>query len=107
MVAANLETGEEAILSKGPSAELVAAPDGRAILYCHAPSHFNMQFYLLPLAPPAVPVGLPRPAGAPRPLTHPAGASHVHTGGWSPDSKWIVYTRDVDQGDLYLIQNYR
>jgi Tol biopolymer transport system component len=107
LVAANLETGEQSILLKGPSAELVAAPDGGAILYCHAPSHFNMQFYLLALEPPAGPDGLPRPAGEPRPLTLPGGASHVHTGGWSPDSKWIVYTRDVDQGDLYLIQNYR
>lgn len=107
MVGANLETGEQTILSRGPSAELVASPDGRAILYCHAPSHFDMQFYLLPLEPPALPAGLPRPIGEPRPLALPAGASHVHTGGWSPDSKWIVYTRDVDQGDLYLIQNYR
>ncbi|HZI66740.1 MAG TPA: protein kinase, partial [Thermoanaerobaculia bacterium] len=108
MVAANLETGEQTILLKGPNVELVAAPDGRAILYCHAPSHFDMQFYLLPLAPPAAPGGVPRPLGEPRPLALPAGgASHVHTGGWSPDSKWIVYTRDVDQGDLYLIQNYR
>lgn len=107
MVAADLETGEQAILLKGPSAELVTAPDGRAILYCHAPSHFNMQFYLLRLAPPAGPVGLPRAAGAPQPLALPTGASHVHAGGWSPDSSWIVYTRDVDQGDLYLIQNYR
>jgi Tol biopolymer transport system component/serine/threonine protein kinase len=107
MVAANLETGEQTILLKGPSAELVAAPDGRAILYCHAPSHFNMQFYLLRLTPPVAPVGLPSAVGTPQPLTLPTGASHVHTGGWSPDSKWIVYTRDVDQGDLYLIQNYR
>ncbi len=107
MVAANLETGEQAILLKGPSAELVAAPDGHAILYCHAPSHFSMQFYLLPLAPPAAPVGVPRALGAPRPLALPTGASHVHAGGWSPDSRWIVYTRDVDQGDLYVIQNYR
>jgi Tol biopolymer transport system component/predicted Ser/Thr protein kinase len=107
MVAANLDTGEQTILLKGPSAELTAAPDGRAILYCHAPSHFNMQFALLRLTPPAAPVGLPNALGTPQALTLPTGASHVHTGGWSPDSKWIVYTRDVDQGDLYLIQNYR
>ena len=29
------------------------------------------------------------------------GAEHQASG------KWIVYTRDVDQGDLYVIQNYR
>lgn len=106
MVAADLETGDQTILLKGPSAELVTAPDGRAVLYCHAPSHFDMQFYLLRLTPPAGPVGLPRALGTPQPLALPTGASHVHAGGWSPDGKWIVYTRDVDQGDLYLIQNY-
>jgi Tol biopolymer transport system component len=107
LVAANLETGEQAILLKGPSAELASAPGGRAILYCYAPSHFNMQFNVLRLMPPAIPAGLPRAAGAPQPLTFPTGQSHVHTGGWSPDGKWIVFTRDVDQGDLYVIQNYR
>jgi len=107
LVAANLETGEQAILVKGPSAELVSAPGGRAIMYCYAPSHFNMQLNQLRLMPPATPAGLPRMVGAPQPLTLPAGASHVHSGGWSPDGRWIVFTRDVDQGDLYVIQNYR
>jgi Tol biopolymer transport system component len=107
MVAVNLETGEQAILVKGPSAELVSAPGGRAILYCYAPSHFDMQLNVLRLTPPATPAGLPRAVGAPQPLTLPTGPSHVHTGGWSPDGKWIVATRDVDQGDLYVIQNYR
>jgi Tol biopolymer transport system component len=107
MVVANVESGEQVTLLKGPSAELVAAPDGRAILYCYAPSHFSMQFYLLRLALPAGPAGLPRAVGTPQPLTLPTGASHVHAGGWSPDGKWIVYTRDIDSGDLYLIQNYR
>ena len=32
---------------------------------------------------------------------------HVHKGGWSPDNKTIVYTRDADQGDIYTIENYR
>jgi Tol biopolymer transport system component len=50
---------------------------------------------------------LPRAAGTPQTVTRPTGFSHVHTGGWSPDGKWIAYTRDVDQGDLFVIQNYR
>jgi Tol biopolymer transport system component len=107
MVAVNLESGEEVILAKGPNAELVSAPDGRAIMYCYAPSHFNMQINLLRLMPLATPGGLPQAAGAPQPLTLPIGPSHVHSGGWSPDGKWIVFTRDLDQGDLFVIQNYR
>jgi Tol biopolymer transport system component len=107
MVAVNLETGEEVILAKGPNAELVSAPGGLGVLYCYAPSHFNMQIHLLRLQPPANPGALPRVVGAPRELTLASGPSHVHTGGWSPDGKWIVYTRDLDQGDLMVIQNYQ
>ncbi|MCL5287213.1 MAG: serine/threonine-protein kinase [Acidobacteria bacterium] len=107
MVAVNLESGEEVILARGPNAELVSAPDGSAILYCYAPSHFNMQLNVLHLAPLGTPGGLPRAVGGPQPLTRPAGASHVHTGGWAPDGKWVVATRDVDQGDLFVIKNYR
>lgn len=50
---------------------------------------------------------LPRPLGAPRPLTHGESAWHVHNGGWSPDGKALVYTRDFDNGGVYVIENYR
>jgi Tol biopolymer transport system component len=29
------------------------------------------------------------------------GTWHVHNGGWSPDSKSLVYTQDQDFGDIY------
>jgi hypothetical protein len=35
------------------------------------------------------------------------GKWHVHGGAWSPDSRWIVYTRDFDRGNLSVIDNYR
>jgi TolB protein len=104
---ADLETGIEAILLRGPNAELVVAPDGRGVAYVHAASHQNMQLYLLRLAPPASPGELPRPVGEPRQLTRGEGVWHVHNGGWSPDSKAVVYTRDLDRGDIYVIENYR
>jgi len=103
----DLETGEDELLLTGPNAEPVVAPDGRAILYCQAISHFGMQFFVLRLALPAEPDGLPRPLGPPEQLTRATDPSHVHTGGWSPDGKTIVYTRDTDQGDLYVIENFR
>jgi Tol biopolymer transport system component len=104
---ADLETGKEAILLRGPNAELVVAPDGRGVAYVHAASHQNMHLYLLRLAPPASPGQLPRPLGEPQQLTRGEGVWHVHNGGWSPDSKAVVYSRDLDRGDIYVIENYR
>ncbi len=107
MRVADLETGKEAILLRGPNAELVVAPDGRGVAYVHAASHLNMHLYLLRLAPPASPGELPRPVGEPQQLTRGEGIWHVHNGGWSPDSKALVYSRDLDSGDIYVIENYR
>lgn len=108
MRVANLQTGKEALLLRAPNAEHVVSPNGDAVLYCHADSHFGMQFYLLRLSPPSSPGALPQPLGEPQPLTHGGGdPSHVHTGGWSRDGGMIVFTRDVDRGDVLVIQNYR
>jgi Tol biopolymer transport system component len=107
MRAADLETGKETLLLRGPTAELVVAPDGRAVAYLHSASHLNMQLHLLRLAPPASPDALPRALGEPRQLTRGESAWHVHNGGWSPDSQAVVYSRDLDSGDIYLIGNYR
>ncbi|MCP4003133.1 MAG: hypothetical protein GY725_02945 [bacterium] len=32
---------------------------------------------------------------------------HVHNGGWSPDSKRLVYTQDMDYGDIYELVGRR
>jgi hypothetical protein len=107
LVAARLGTGKEALLLRGPTAEIVAAHDGRGVAFLHSASHFNMQLHVLRLVPPSSPDGLPRPMGKPQPLTHGESSFHVHNGGWSPDGKAIVYTRDLDSGDVYVIENYR
>ena len=31
---------------------------------------------------------------------------HVHGGAWTPDDEYIVYTRDFDSGDLFVIDGY-
>ncbi|MEK6325255.1 MAG: protein kinase, partial [Acidobacteriota bacterium] len=107
MRVADIETGKEVLLLRGPSAEMVVSRDGRGVAFLHSVSHFNMQLTLLRLAPPASPDGLPRPLGKLQQLTHGGSTFHVHNGGWSPDGKAIVYTRDHDSGDVYVIQNYR
>ena len=105
MRAADLDTGKEVVLLRGPTAEMVVARDGSAVAYLHSVSHFAMQVIVQRLAP--GPDGLPRPVGPPKQLTNGGGEWHVHMGGWSPDGKAVVYTRDADSGDVYMIQNYQ
>ncbi len=107
MVTANLETEEERVLLRGPNVELNVAPNGRAVSYVYAASHFNMNLFMLLLIPPASPDGLPRAAGEPVQLTDGKGRWHVHSGGWSPDGKSLVYSHDLDEADFYIIENYR
>ncbi len=88
--------------------ELIVRPDGGAVAYCLAESHSNLNLHLLPLAPPDAADGLPRPSGQPKQLTKGFSENsrwHVHNGNWSPDGEGIVYTRDTDAGDIYVIEN--
>ena len=101
---ANLETRTEALLLRGPTAELAVSRDGRSLACVRSASHFDMQLQLLRLVPPARPGDLPRAAGQPEPLTHGEAAYHVHNGGWSPDGRAILYTRDSDNGDVFILQ---
>jgi Tol biopolymer transport system component len=107
MIATNLDTGEEGLLLKANATELSVAPDGNSLAYNSADGHFSMNRYVLTLVRPSHAKELPRAAGAPRQVTFGEGKWHVHGGAWSPDSRWIVYTRDFDRGKLSVIDNYR
>jgi TolB protein len=104
MRVADIESGEERVLLDTPFVELAVSPDGSSVSYCSAFSHFNMNLHVLRLTPPDTPGGLPSPAGAPTAVTRGDGQWHVHNGGWSPDSKRVIYTRDTDTGDVYLLE---
>jgi len=107
MIAIDLETGQERSLFVGPFVEMDVAPDGSAISFCHGRGHMAMGLAVLQLAPPTEPGGLPRAVGEPRYVVATSGTWHVHNGGWSPDSKQIVYTRDMDYGDIYELVERR
>ena len=107
VVAANLETGEERLLLKANATELSVAPDGRSVAYNSADGHFSMNRYVLTLVRPTVATELPRATGESRQLTFGKGRWHVHGGAWSPDGRSIVYTRDLDRGNLSIIEKYR
>ncbi|MFQ5641217.1 MAG: protein kinase [bacterium] len=104
---ADLETGEETVLYQGPLTEIFVSADGRSVAFCHAAGHWNADIYRLRLELPESSDGLPRSFGEPEKLTHGEGKWHVHNGAWSPDGKTIIYTRDEDEGDLYVIENYK
>jgi Tol biopolymer transport system component len=101
--ATHLETGEESLLHAGPHTEMILSPDGRAVALVRSASHFDQRLFLLRLEPPTTASGLPTPIGELEPLTDGQGRWHVHNGGWSHDGERIVYTRDTDDGDLYLL----
>jgi Tol biopolymer transport system component len=107
IVATDLDTGEERSLLRANATELSVAPDGSSVAYNSADGHFSMNRYVLTLVRPTGAQELPHATGAPRQVTFGKGLWHVHGGAWSPDSRWIVYTRDFDRGNLSVIDNHR
>jgi len=101
MVAIDLETGRERSLFVGPFIEMDVAPDGSAVAFCYGRGHMAMGLAVLKLEPPAEPGGLPSASGEPEYVVATTGTWHVHNGGWSADSKQLVYTRDMDYGDVF------
>jgi hypothetical protein len=99
----DLDSEAETILVTEPHRELQVAPDGRAVSYLTSTSHFNMNLFVLRLTPTDVPDGLPLVMSKPEAVTEGKGRWHVHNGGWSPDSKQVIYTRDTDAGDVLVM----
>jgi YD repeat-containing protein len=100
--AIDLGSGREELLFDGPHIEISLDPNGRALTYCAALSHFNMNLQVLWLEEGAD--GLPRAAKPPEAITAGDGLWHVHNGSWSPDGLTLVYTRDTDTGDVYMLE---
>jgi hypothetical protein len=62
-----------------------------------------MNLFVLRLTPPDPSNGLPRGLGEPRQVTF--GTDwHVHNGGWAPDATGVVYSRDRDFADIYVLE---
>jgi len=101
MIAVNLETGHEQSLFVGPFMEFDVAPDGSGVAFCFGPGHMAMGLAVLKLKPPSEPGGLPQAIGEPKYVVPTEGTWHIHNGGWSADSKQLVYTQDKDYGDIY------
>jgi Tol biopolymer transport system component len=107
LIAIDLTTGEERSLFVGPFIEIDVAPDGSAVAFCYGRGHMAMGLAVLRLEPPSEPGDLPRAIGEPEYVVSTTGTWHVHNGGWSADSKQLVYTRDMDYGDVYELVERR
>jgi Tol biopolymer transport system component len=101
LVAVDFDSGREQMLFVGPLMEIDVAPDGSAVSFCFGRSHSGMGLARLRLEPPPAPGDLPSALGEPEYVVHSEGTWHVHNGGWSPDSKTLVYTRDMDYSNIY------
>ena len=99
--AVDLESGREQILFVGALQEIDVAPDGGSVAFCFGRGHYSMGLAVLKLRPPSDPDGLPTAVGEPEYVVPTEGTWHVHNGGWSPDSKKLVYTHDQDYGNIY------
>jgi Tol biopolymer transport system component/tRNA A-37 threonylcarbamoyl transferase component Bud32 len=107
LTAVDLETGDERVLFVGALQEIDVAPDGSGVAFCFGRGHFSMGLAVLKLDPPSEPGGLPTAVGEPEYVVPTEGNWHVHNGGWSPDSKRIVYVHDEDYGDIYELVEKR
>ena len=99
---ADLETGADISVLVLQQTEIEVAADGSALTFLASKSHYNMNLHLLRLK--EGPDGLPRADGDPVKLTAGDGQWHVHNGSFTPDGKSVVYTRDTDTADIYMIE---
>lgn len=105
--AAHLGTGEDVLLFAGAISEVSVSPDGSALTFITSVSHFTMELQMLRLGPTSSPDQLPAVDGDPEQITFGNGEWHVHGGGWAWDGSGLVYSRDRDYGDIYLIEPKR
>jgi Tol biopolymer transport system component/tRNA A-37 threonylcarbamoyl transferase component Bud32 len=99
--AADLRNGKDVLLHAGPHTEMILRTDGTAVAMVKSASHFDQHLFLLPLR--LDEDGLPRAAGEPERLTDGEGRWHVHNGGFSSGGERIVFTRDEDDADIFLL----
>ena len=103
LLAVHLETGATRLLATLAHTEIEVAPDGTAVSFVSGQGHVGMNLFVLPLTPPQDEDGLPTPDGEPVQRTDGAGRWHPHNGGWTRDSRELVFTHDRDFGDAYEV----
>ncbi len=105
--AAHLGSGDDVLLRTGSLSEVAVSRDGSAVTFIESISHFTMDLLMQRLNPTQAPGELPTTNGEPRQITFGNGEWHVHNGGWAWDGSGVVYSRDRDFGDIFVIEPNR
>jgi len=105
--AAHMGSGVDVLLRTGSLSEVAVSRDGSALTFIESVSHFTMDLLMQRLTPTQGPDELPTTDGEPRQITFGNGEWHVHNGGWAWDGSGVVYSRDRDFGDLFVIEPNR
>jgi hypothetical protein len=87
--------------SKLVEIRIAGTPDGSAVALYNGRGHASMGLAVLKPKASSESDGLPMAISEPEHVVRAEGTWHVHNGGWSPDSKRLVYTHDQDHGDIY------
>ena len=101
----HLETHEDALVYEGFATEPAVTLDGERVAFLRSISHYNSDAFTLRLVEGEG--GLPVAVGEPEQLTDGEGVWHVHNFAWLPDGKRYAYTRDIDDGDIFLLRPAR
>jgi len=107
LVVFDLETRREQILYVGPLMEMDVAPDSGAVAFCFGRAHMGKGLARLRIEPPSAPGGWPHATGELEYVVPTEGTWHVHGGGWPAGSQSLIYTRDMDYGNVYELVERR
>lgn len=100
----SISSGKESVLVDDVVTEICVSPDYKMVSYCSSISHFGQTINIIALDYDVKLEELISPLEAPNVFLSGKGGWHPHNGGWTPDGKQILYSKDTDEGDLYILK---
>jgi len=100
----SISSGKEILLVDNTVTEICVSPSNKLISYCASLSHFGQTLNILPIDYDVIFEKLVWPLEEPTVYLNGKGKWHPHNGGWTQDSKQIIYSKDTDEGDLYILK---
>jgi Tol biopolymer transport system component len=101
----SLTTGADTLLYNGQLTEIFVKSDGTGIGFIQGTGHWTQNIYFLPLKVPLQKTDFPLVIGEPQQLTDGEGIWHAHNGTWAPYEDKIIYVRDEDLSNIYIVEN--